>query len=290
MNVFEPLRTYSSPLRTAVVLIRATSEPASGSVSPNEQRIGSSISGGSQVALLLLGAGGDQRAGAEAVAAERGPDARAAPVQLLGDERSPRAGRARARRTRPGCAGSSGRPRAPSRSRRPGWVMCTSYSAAFGRISFSAKSCASSRSARCSSVRVKATPSVTGCSAIDMLGRFLPRLTSQSMIRALAPGGKEALNQPMAPPAAPAPQQRRLAGDINSERGLRADRRAAADPGHRPRLRGRARPAGRRPERHRPQARHGSDRGHGRARDPRDRHPGGVRRRRPRLRLRGALV
>ena len=41
MNVFEPLRTYSSPLRTAVVLIRATSEPASGSVSPKEQRIGS---------------------------------------------------------------------------------------------------------------------------------------------------------------------------------------------------------------------------------------------------------
>ena len=29
--------------------MRATSEPASGSVSPNEQRIGSSISGGSQV-------------------------------------------------------------------------------------------------------------------------------------------------------------------------------------------------------------------------------------------------
>ena len=33
-----------------------------------------------------------------------------------------------------------------------GWVMCSSYSAAFGRISFSANSCASSRSARCSSV------------------------------------------------------------------------------------------------------------------------------------------
>ena len=49
MNVFEPLRTYSSPRRVAVVLIRATSEPASGSLSPNEQRIGSSISGGSQV-------------------------------------------------------------------------------------------------------------------------------------------------------------------------------------------------------------------------------------------------
>ena len=31
MNVFEPLRTYSSPRRTAVVFMRATSEPASGS-------------------------------------------------------------------------------------------------------------------------------------------------------------------------------------------------------------------------------------------------------------------
>ena len=45
MNVFEPFKTYSSPFRTAVDFIRATSEPASGSVSPNEQRIGSSISG-----------------------------------------------------------------------------------------------------------------------------------------------------------------------------------------------------------------------------------------------------
>src|SRR6266540_4809369 len=49
MNVFEPLRTYSSPLRTAVVFIAATSEPAPGSVRPKEQRIGSSRSGGSQV-------------------------------------------------------------------------------------------------------------------------------------------------------------------------------------------------------------------------------------------------
>ena len=49
MNVFEPFRTYSSPRRSAVVFIRATSEPASGSLSPNEQRIGSSRSGGSHV-------------------------------------------------------------------------------------------------------------------------------------------------------------------------------------------------------------------------------------------------
>ena len=39
-----------------------------------------------------------------------------------------------------------------------GWVWCSSYSAAFGRISFSANSCASSRSARCSPVSSKETP------------------------------------------------------------------------------------------------------------------------------------
>ena len=47
MKVFDPFRTYSSPRRSAVVFMRATSEPASGSLSPKEQRIGSSRSGGS---------------------------------------------------------------------------------------------------------------------------------------------------------------------------------------------------------------------------------------------------
>ena len=51
MNVFEPLRTYSPPRRSAVVFSRATSEPASGSESPNEQRIGASIRGGSHFAF-----------------------------------------------------------------------------------------------------------------------------------------------------------------------------------------------------------------------------------------------
>ena len=45
MKVFDPLRTYSSPSRTAVVLSEATSDPAPGSESPNEQRIGVSSSG-----------------------------------------------------------------------------------------------------------------------------------------------------------------------------------------------------------------------------------------------------
>src|SRR6185437_4983627 len=51
MNVFDPLRTYSSPSRTAVVFIDATSEPAPGSERPNEQRMGSSRSGGSHSAF-----------------------------------------------------------------------------------------------------------------------------------------------------------------------------------------------------------------------------------------------
>src|SRR5579862_1610463 len=51
MKVFEPFRTYSSPRRTAVVCRRATSEPAPGSESPNEHRIGDSRSGGNQVAF-----------------------------------------------------------------------------------------------------------------------------------------------------------------------------------------------------------------------------------------------
>ena len=86
MNVFEPLTTYSSPSRTAVVFIEATSEPAPGSERPKEQRIGASMSGGEPRRLLLVGAGDDHRAGAEAVGGDRGADAGAAPVELLADE------------------------------------------------------------------------------------------------------------------------------------------------------------------------------------------------------------
>ncbi len=42
MNIFEPLRTYSSPRRSAVVRIEATSDPASGSVRANEASAGDS--------------------------------------------------------------------------------------------------------------------------------------------------------------------------------------------------------------------------------------------------------
>lgn len=47
MNIFEPLRLYVSPWRTAVVWIPETSDPAPGSVSPKQPRIGSSTSGAS---------------------------------------------------------------------------------------------------------------------------------------------------------------------------------------------------------------------------------------------------
>ena len=44
MKHLVPLRTYVSPLLTAVVRIADTSEPASGSVRQNEASLGSSVS------------------------------------------------------------------------------------------------------------------------------------------------------------------------------------------------------------------------------------------------------
>ena len=86
MKVLEPLRTYSSPRRSAVVFSFATSEPASGSERPNEQRIGSSSSGGSHFACCSSLPAMITGPGAEAVGADRGADPGAAPVQLLADE------------------------------------------------------------------------------------------------------------------------------------------------------------------------------------------------------------
>ena len=50
-----------------------------------------------------------------------------------------------------------------------GWVWCSSYSAAFGRISFSANSRASARSSRCSGVSANETPPATPVSIAVML-------------------------------------------------------------------------------------------------------------------------
>ena len=44
MKHFDPLMTYLSPFRTAVVFMPDTSEPASGSVRQNEASFGSSVS------------------------------------------------------------------------------------------------------------------------------------------------------------------------------------------------------------------------------------------------------
>ena len=43
MNALDPLITYLSPLRTAVVRIADTSDPASGSVRQNDASFGSSV-------------------------------------------------------------------------------------------------------------------------------------------------------------------------------------------------------------------------------------------------------
>ena len=72
------------------------------------------------LALLLLGAGDQHRQRAEDVGDDRRPDPGAAPAELLADQRALHRAEARRRRAPPGCAGSSARPRAPSRSRRPG--------------------------------------------------------------------------------------------------------------------------------------------------------------------------
>src|SRR5262245_59280649 len=73
-----------------------------------------------------------------------------------------------------------------------GWVWCSSYSAALGRISFSANSRASGRSSRCSSVRANETPPATPVSIMAISGAPGRRLTSQSTSLEPAKGGGQA--------------------------------------------------------------------------------------------------
>ena len=188
MNVFEPLRTYSSPSRTAVVWMPATSEPAPGSVRPKQQRIGASSSGPSHccfcssVPAMRTGPAPRPFAPIDVPMPEQ-PQLSSSPTSMpskhaeLRGRRTPRAG-----------AGSSGRPRAPSRSRRPDGSCCSSYSAACGRISFSANSRASSRSAFCSSVSANETPPATPVSTVAIGTLPGNRLTSQSISVAGASG------------------------------------------------------------------------------------------------------
>ena len=151
MNVFEPLRTYSSPSRTAVVFSDATSEPAPGSERPNEQRIGSSSSGGSHVAfcssLPAMITGPAPRPFAEIdVPMPVQPQFSSSPTSIPSKQPSPR----------PPYSSGTCRFISPSSCAfaitSAGCRMCSSYSASFGRISFSANSRARLRSAFCSSV------------------------------------------------------------------------------------------------------------------------------------------
>ena len=96
MNVLEPFRTYSSPRRSALVLMRATSEPASGSLSPNEQRIGSSRSGVSQSRFCSSRACEQDRPGAEGVGRQGNGHPGAAPRELLADQDALEGGEAQA--------------------------------------------------------------------------------------------------------------------------------------------------------------------------------------------------
>ncbi len=165
MKVFDPLRTYSSPRRTAVVFIRATSDPASGSDRPNEQRIGSSMRRGSHSAFCssvpAISTGPAPRPLAMmAVPIPEQPQQSSSPTSMLSN----------ADRARPPSSSGTWRFMSPTSwafaITSAGCVECSSYSAAFGRISRSANSRASARSSRCSSLRANETPPATPCSTV----------------------------------------------------------------------------------------------------------------------------
>ena len=157
MNVFEPLRTYSSPRRSAVDLIRATSEPASGSVRPKEQRIGSSSSGGSH-SRFCSSVPASRTGPAPSVFAVSDTAIPAQPQESSSPIRIP----SKVERPRPPYSSGTWTFIRPSSCAlaitSAGWVWCSSYSAALGRISFSANSRASARSSFCSSVSANETP------------------------------------------------------------------------------------------------------------------------------------
>ena len=168
MKVFDPLSTYSSPLRSAFVFMRATSEPASGSERPKEHRIGESRRGGSQVSFC-----------SSVPAMRTGPAPR--PLARI-DVAIPEQPQLSSSATSiPSNAGSSAPPSDSGtwRFMRPrscavaitstGWTEPSSYSAERGRISFSANSRASARSSRCSGDSANETPPATPVSTWVML-------------------------------------------------------------------------------------------------------------------------
>ena len=168
MKVFEPLRTYSSPSRTAVVESDATSEPAPGSESPNDARIGSSSSGGSHFAFCssLPNAitGPEPRPLAEMeVPMPEQPQYSSSPTSIPSKVESPR----------PPYSSGTCRFISPTSCAfaitSTGWCICSSYSCSLGRISFAAKSRASSRRAFCSSVSAKEMPAAVVWSIVAIV-------------------------------------------------------------------------------------------------------------------------
>src|SRR3954471_11699276 len=176
MNVFDPLITYSSPLRTAVDFIRATSEPASASERPNEQRIGASRSGGSQAAFcssvpaMITGPAPRPFAPSDVPMPEQ-PQLSSSPTSMPSNAFRPRP---------PYSAGTYTlvKPSACALAiTSTGWRIATSCSAATGRISFAANSRARTRSSFCSSGSENEQPAIVDCLAnqVSVAAPAVPR-------------------------------------------------------------------------------------------------------------------
>jgi len=87
MNVFEPLRTYSSPAPPHGRRLELRHVRAGLGLGEAERAQDRLVEERRQpLRLLLVGAGDDHRAGAEPVRADRSAHPRAAPVRLLADE------------------------------------------------------------------------------------------------------------------------------------------------------------------------------------------------------------
>src|SRR3954447_13773448 len=156
MKHFEPFRTYLSPLRTAVVRMPDTSEPASGSVRQNDASFGASVSIPRYFCLI-----------SSEPPSTIGAVARPLHIRVVPMPEQPQpissSIRQPVKKSSPGPPYSSGmwvfiRPTSQAFwMMSPGQSPSLSNSQATGRISFSAKLCASSRMSFCSSVSVKST-------------------------------------------------------------------------------------------------------------------------------------
>ena len=159
-----------------------TSEPAPGSVSPKQPRIGASSERAEPLLLLLLGAGDQDRASGEAVRADRRADARAAPVELLADEHPVEARQLRpTERLRHVQVHQADLVRLGDDVGRMGLMLVALGRPAAG--SPSRRTSARARAARfCSSVRANETPPATPVSTVAICtAPEARRLTSQSI-------------------------------------------------------------------------------------------------------------